>query len=521
MRKLRIGIIDLVTKGPTKALYPRLMSANFASIMPQAVAVWCADAGHDVVHVCYTGSENLLEELPEGVDLVFISAFTEAAHTAYALSALFRRRGAVTALGGPHARCYPQDAAQYFDYVFGFTDRTLIDDVLRDCSEHRPCGVHLAAARQPPALPGVRERWPFIEPTLRKAPVLKIVPMLASLGCPYTCDFCIDSVVPYQALDFDGIKEDLSFLAGKLERPCVGWHDPNFGVRFDDVMDAIEAAVSPGSVIFIAESSLSLLSEARLRRLKRNGFQALLPGIESWYTLGEKSRTGAAKGMEKVRRVAEHVNVVLRYVPYVQANFVFGLDVDEGAEPFELTKRFVDLVPAVYPSIQLLTAFGQAAPANLEYQRANRVTPLPFHFLNNANGANVQPKNYTWTAFYDHVLDLGRYALSWKAIGKRLRAGRGLTARWLNLVRGVSEGGRGWVRYTAEVGRRLVGDSKFRSYFERESPALPKFYEERVRRDLGALWDWLPEGALYHDPNIWLKSQEGSRTAEAGALHRH
>ncbi|HTO43537.1 MAG TPA: hypothetical protein VML56_05625 [Burkholderiales bacterium] len=33
MHKLRIGIIDLVTKGPTRALYARVMNANLASIM--------------------------------------------------------------------------------------------------------------------------------------------------------------------------------------------------------------------------------------------------------------------------------------------------------------------------------------------------------------------------------------------------------------------------------------------------------------------------------------------------------
>jgi radical SAM superfamily enzyme YgiQ (UPF0313 family) len=108
--------------------------------------------------------------------VLFIGAFTEAAHTAYALSNLFRARGAITILGGPHARCYPEDAARYFDYVLGFTDRETLLDVLQDCSQHRPVGVQLSAARQPLALPGVRERWDFIEPTLKKTPVLKMVP---------------------------------------------------------------------------------------------------------------------------------------------------------------------------------------------------------------------------------------------------------------------------------------------------------------------------------------------------------
>src|SRR4030042_2963628 len=109
MRKLRIGIIDLVTQGPTKSLWARVMNANMASIMPQVVAVWCKREGHDVSLLCYTGFEDLSEELPRNLDLVFIGAFTESALVAYALSNQLHSQGVVTVLGGPHARGYPQD----------------------------------------------------------------------------------------------------------------------------------------------------------------------------------------------------------------------------------------------------------------------------------------------------------------------------------------------------------------------------------------------------------------------------
>ena len=506
MRKLRIGIIDLVAKAPTRALFARAMNANLASIMPQVIGVWCEEEGHDVKLVCYTGFENLVEELPDGVDLVFIGAFTESAQLAYALSNLFRSKGAVTAIGGPHGRCYPQDAQRYFDYVLGITDKEVIRDVLRDCSPHRPMGSHIAARQQPASLPGVRERWKFIEPTLRKAPVIKMVPMLGSLGCPYTCSFCIDSVVPYQPLDFDVLKEDLRFLLQKFKRPRVGWHDPNFGVRFSDYMDAIEEAVPPDSIDFLAESSLSLLSEPHLKRLSRNGFKALLPGIESWYDLGDKSKTGKTKGLQKVQQVSEHVNMILRYVPYVQTNFVLGLDADEGREPFELTKKFVDLTPAAFPGYSLLSAFGQAAPLNLEYQRANRVLPFPFQFLNNNQAMNVKPKNYSWPEFYEQVIGLTNYTYSWRAISRRYRATRTMIPRWMNVVRAVSSEGFGRIKYHSEVHRRLETDRQFRSYFEQETTKLPQFYMDQARRDLGPFWHWLPEGAMHHDPNAYLKS---------------
>ena len=48
--------------------------------------------GHEVTLVCYSGSGNPLRILPDDLDLVFISAFTEAAQTAYALSNFFRAR---------------------------------------------------------------------------------------------------------------------------------------------------------------------------------------------------------------------------------------------------------------------------------------------------------------------------------------------------------------------------------------------------------------------------------------------
>jgi hypothetical protein len=516
MRRLRVAIIDLVAKGPTRALYARVMNANLASIMPQVIATWCEADGHEVSFVCYTGLEDLRRSLPEQVDLVFIGAFSEAALLAYALSNLFRSRGAVTVLGGPHARCYPEDAARHFDYVLGFTDRETVRDVLRDLSPHRPRGLHLAAQRQPLTLPGVRERWKFIEQTLRKAPVLQIVPMLASLGCPYTCSFCIDAEVPYQPLDLDVLREDLRFLLRTQKRPRVAWHDPNFGVRFDETLDAIEEAAPPDSIDFIAESSLSLLSEAHLSRLRRNGFKAVLPGVESWYEMGNKSKTASRRGADKVRQVSEHVRLILEYLPYVQTNFVLGLDCDDGPEPFELTMRFVDLTPGAFPGYSLLSAFGRAAPLNLEFQREGRVLPFPFHFLDNNHAMNVRPRHYSWPEFYDHVIALTKHTFSWRAIGRRFAAMNGAIPRWMNVVRAVSSEGFGRLAYYREVRRRLDADVPLRRYFEQETTDLPAFFDAQIRNDLGPFWSFLPPGALEHDPNAYLLAQSVRPSVHAG-----
>jgi len=505
-RKLKIGIIDLVSKKPTRKLFARIMNANFASIMPQVIGVWCEEEGHDVTYVCYTGRESLLTDLPLKSDLIFIGAFTEAAQTAYALSNLLRSHGAVTVLGGPHARCYPEDASNYFDYVIGLTDKNIIQEILFDCSPHRPLGLHFTAKRQPLSLPGVKERWKFIEPTLKKAPLIKMVPMLGSLGCPYTCSFCIDSTIDYQPLDFGVLKEDLSFLLTKFKRPLVGWHDPNFGIRFNEYMNAIEEAVPENSIDFIAESSLSLLSEPHVKRLSRNGFGAMLPGIESWFDLGNKSKTGSAAGMDKVKLISEQINMILKYIPYVQTNFVLGLDSDKGEEPFDLTKKFVDLTPGAFPGYSLLSAFGMAAPLNLAYQELNRVIPFPFHFLDNNHAMNVKPINYSWTEFYSHVISLGEHTFSWGAILKRMIATKALIPRWMNVVRAISSEGFGRIAYNKEILKQLNSDTKFRAYFEQETTKLPPFYLKIMEKELGVLWNFLPKEAIYHDQNAYLNN---------------
>jgi hypothetical protein len=49
-------------------------------------------------------------------------------------------------------------------------------------------------------------------------------------------------------------------------------------------------------------------------------------------------------------------------------------------------------------------------------------------------------------------------------------------------------------------------DKPFRRFFEQESRVLPVSMEDKVRRDLGALWDQLPPQSLNHDENAYLRA---------------
>jgi hypothetical protein len=77
----------------------------------------------------------------------------------------------------------------------------------------------------------------------------------------------------------------------------------------------------------------------------------------------------------------------------------------------------------------------------------------------------------------------------------------------MNVVRAISTEGFGRLRYHRDVRQRLDKDPQFLPYFEQETTKLPRYYLDLVRKDLGLLWEWLPEGALDHDQNAYSKTE--------------
>jgi hypothetical protein len=90
----------------------------------------------------------------------------------------------------------------------------------------------------------------------------------------------------------------------------------------------------------------------------------------------------------------------------------------------------------------------------------------------------------------------------------------------MNVLRALSSQGSGGIAYHTEVRRRLHTDRQFRDFFEQETTELPHCYVHWMRRDLGPLWEWLPKGALQHDPRAYLQSEHAQRTQVAAMAHR-
>ena len=496
MRERRALILELLVEGPGTGWYTRKVKIpNFSGVMSQAIAVWCEELGWMAELRTYTGEESPKELLAGDWDIVFVSAFTRAASTAYAIAATMRERGVPTVLGGPHARAWPTDAARYFDYVLGLTDRELVQQVLEERSHAKGDGVLLSAAEQPRALPRLQQRARFLGNALRKAHLVHVIPILGSVGCPYACDFCSDAEVPYRPLPFDDLADDLRFAAANYPGATVFWMDPSFGVRFDAYLELIERTVRPGTLRFGAETTLSLLSPRNVERLAQAGFAALLPGIESWSSYHQKSGLRRLTGRDKVAALSAKITAILERVAYVQANLVFGLDGEDVSEAFEHTAEFVARCPGAWPNLNLMTVFGDAAPLGRRMAASGRLLPVPFPLLDQKTCLNVRT-DFSLPMFYRGLADLSERIFGLEATRRRVAASPRWLTRIIHVFRAFGAEERRRIRWYRQVAGWLESDRAFRSFFEGDTTLVPQQLRQLAAARLGPFYDLLPDGAL-------------------------
>ena len=484
---MRIGIIDILAlpaHHPSERLYRVLFTKQFMSITPQAISVWCRRLGHRTFYAAYCGIGDAHTLLPRDLDVVFVATYTQASPIAYALGIWYRRAGARTVIGGPHAKAFPADCRRFFDLVVQDCDESLIADIL---AGHFDPGSVISSARPFDDVPTVEERMPEIRASAYYAGgrwplAFSTIPMLASVGCPYRCDFCIDWSTSYRELPHARLAADLQYIAGHARRAFMMFHDPNFAVKFDQVFAVLEGIPPDRRPPYMFESSLTVLRGERLARLKHTNCAMAAPGVESWTDYSAKAGVGRTTGMAKVARVAEHFRQLSEHVPYLQANFIFGLDSDRGDGPVQLTKEFMDRTPFVWPAINIPMPFG-GTPLYEQLLADDRVlTAMPFGFYYAPYLVTI-PRHYDPADYYAKLLDLLEHATSPSMLARRLSSTSSRRVRLIHRVR--TAGTRAAMTQYRTIAALLKSDARFRAFHEGRSARLPDFYERAYERMLG------------------------------------
>ncbi len=483
---MKIGILEILADRAITVwddFEGLFVSKQYANLTAQAVSVWCRQMGHEVFYATYYGIGDPKSKLPNDLDIVFISSFTYTALLAYALSKAFTKDGALTVIGGPHAKAFPMDSQRFFDIVVLECNRELIAAIIKK-EFKSPCIVSSPGPYRD--VPSVAERMPEIKRSAflagRWPSPGTFIPMLASMGCPHTCDFCVDWNNPYYALSTSKLEEDLLYVSEHLPGVKLMFQDPNFAIRFEETLSLFERIAPEKRNPYFVESSLNILRPNRLARLRDTNCISMTPGIESWSQYSRKAGVGSAINQEKLVQLVEHFFVLREYIPYLGANFIFGLDHDAGDEPFELTKEFMRRLPFVWTSLNTPVPFGGTPLYAARLQDGRLLPRMPFTFYTLPFLAVIL-KNYDPISYYEKMVELYDLVSSDEMLQLRRKASR----HWMI---GIAHSVRVFTARQRLHGFEIIlhhlrTDRDFLDFHTGKNNQLPAFYEEINRKKLG------------------------------------
>ena len=483
---MRVGILEILSlpsQNIASSAFNSLVVKQYASVMPQVVTAWCRRSGHQTFYASYYGTGSVLSQIPEDLDILFISCHTQTSPLACAISRLCRSRGIRSVIGGPHARAFPTDCLRFFDIVVESCDNDAISNILNN---NYPPGSIVTTSSELTDLPSVEERIREIKASSfygsRHRGPLTVIPLLASTGCPYSCDFCVDWSTRYQSVGPDQIQADLKYIRRNYPGVPVAFHDPNFGVRFNETLEVIESLPNGLRPPYMIESSLSVLREDRLRRLKETNCIYVAPGVESWSNYSNKASAGRSSGKAKLATVLAQFERLKEYVPYIQANFIFGLDTDSGYAPVKITKEFMLQAPYVWPVVNVPVPFG-GTPMHRRLVTDDRILlKMPFAFYYSPFLA-IRPLNYTSVEFYENMIELLEFQSSAEMLHRRMATAPTARVAAVHALRSART--RGALGSFRRILESLKEDRALREFHDFGKGRLPRMYEKLYDQMLG------------------------------------
>jgi len=266
---LGLTLPGFVERSETIASLPSLGLLTLAALTPPE---------HEVEYL-EVPDPRLLEQLPNGFDLVAISSYSAQILEAYDLADRYREAGVPVVMGGPHVTALPEEAGQHCDAVVVGEGEPCWNRVLSDCEAHRLKAIYDARPYD----------YDLAESPVPAFELLDIsrynrLTVQASRGCPHRCEFCASSILltnRYKQKPVDNVVREIDRILEIWDRPFIEFADDNALVNrsyWKELLTRVRAK----RLRWFAETDLSVARDPELLDLMRqSGCAQVLIGLES------------------------------------------------------------------------------------------------------------------------------------------------------------------------------------------------------------------------------------------------
>jgi radical SAM superfamily enzyme YgiQ (UPF0313 family) len=328
-------------------------------------------------------------DLDEPCDLVGLTAMNIQASRAFALADAFRRRGRTVLLGGPFATLQPERCTAHADVLFvGEAERTL-PRFCRDYEEGR------AAARY--------EEKEAIDPALSPIPRYDLLrrgayaslPIQASRGCPFSCEFCDVIAMQGRRPRTKPVEQVLAEVeaAHRAGADSLFFTDDNFIGNLKHTRELLEGLARHRQETGIApllftQSSVNLADHPELVSLAvKAGFLRLFLGIE---TPRRASLRETGKRQNLHGDLLSRIEVLQRAGIMIWAGMIVGFDHDD-VSVFEEQARFLDQAGIAISMVGMLNA-PPTTPLFARLSAEGRIA-ASVDWTDNCASSNIVPKS--------------------------------------------------------------------------------------------------------------------------------
>lgn len=300
---MQIGMAQMAGKANTM---PSLALALIAALTPRNYTITIAD--EEVDGVPYDRS----------FDIVGITAFSNTIDRAYAIADTFRKKGAMVVMGGAHVTFAADETLEHADAVVLGEAEEAWPRLLRDF-ENGTLKPRYQSQAPAPFVTSPFPRWDLV----RTGRYLSL-PIQASRGCPYNCEFCLVTKMfgkKKRMRDLDDIVAEIESLPSKR----IFFVDDNLTIN-KNFAHRLMARLKPLEVSWVCQSSIDVTDDEQLLlEMAEAGCHQILIGFES---LNQANLDETHKDQNDVSKFEQAIGRIHKVGIHVLASFIIGFDQD-------------------------------------------------------------------------------------------------------------------------------------------------------------------------------------------------